>query len=165
MNSDLFYTTLHYALDNGYKDCVELLIEAGADPNHSTLFYGNFLLGLAINKGGADCLEDLLSGAKTNVNFLDVMGTPLHLAIKANRIDCIKRLLDYKANPNILDEKGNTPLHLAVSNKRIDCIKRLLDYKANPNSTNKEDETPMHFAVNTGPLGDAAICNGGSGAG
>nr|CAH7726942.1 unnamed protein product [Callosobruchus chinensis] len=96
----------------GYNETVDLLLEAGANPNiqndkgRTPLHYTDVLASAA----------SLLKG-KANPNIQDHRGeTPLHHAASIGHTDYVNLLIEKKANSNIQDKKGATPLQIAIDN-------------------------------------------------
>nr|CAH7719354.1 unnamed protein product [Callosobruchus chinensis] len=95
-----------------YNEAVDLLLEAGANPNiqndkgRTPLHYTDVLASAA----------SLLKG-KANPNIQDNRGeTPLHYAASIGHADYVNLLIEKKANSNIQDKKGATPLQIAIDN-------------------------------------------------
>lgn len=110
-------TVLHLVSSVGkvteeYNEAVDLLLEAGANPNiqndkgRTPLHYTDVLASVA----------SLLKG-KANPNIQDNRGeTPLHYAASIGHADYVNLLIEKKANSNIQDKKGATPLQIAIDN-------------------------------------------------
>nr|CAH7733076.1 unnamed protein product [Callosobruchus chinensis] len=110
-------TVLHLVSSVGkvteeYNEAVDLLLEAGANPNiqndkgRTPLHYTDVLASAA----------SLLKG-KANPNIQDNRGeTPLHYAASIGHADYVNLLIEKKANSNIQDKKGATPLQIAIDN-------------------------------------------------
>lgn len=90
---------------------VEILLDAGADPNAPPDFDGGTSLHWAASCGRRDLIELLLARG-ADVHRLDNDGcTPLHKA----RGDTAAALLEAGADPTVRDHEGNTPLHSLAS--------------------------------------------------
>ncbi|WP_265036675.1 ankyrin repeat domain-containing protein [Wolbachia endosymbiont (group A) of Anomoia purmunda] len=110
-------TVLHVVSSVGnttkeYNETVDLLLEAGANPDiqnnkgKTPLHYTDVLASVA----------SLLKG-KANPNIQDNEGeTPLHYAASIGHTNYVNLLLEKKANPNIQNRKGGTPLQVAIDN-------------------------------------------------
>ncbi len=123
------YTPLYHVLGNQPNSValVELLLEAGADPNGS---WGPVspLHHAAENTTNPRVLEALLAvGADPNAGI--ALGTtPLHIAIDRCRQILVRPLLEYGADPNATRGLDQTPLEVAesCSGSERDNIVRML---------------------------------------
>lgn len=140
------YKPLGIAVQQGYKEIAEWLIENGADVNIQGK-EGYTPLHLAVKYEHPQLVETLLKHLP-NVNVKDSYGcTPLHLAVKEGHIDISVMLFDHGADINTQDNNGYTPLHL-VRNGWI--IAYLINKGANINAQGKDGYTPLHLAVKNG---------------
>lgn len=117
------------------KECVEMLIHHGADPNETQSDTGLTVLMVLAKIGCAPALKVLLKvltdewtteqchdtsrqlmagrvaiNSKCNQGF-----TGLHYASQAASVECVLELLEYGAMPNCRDKRNNTPLHYAAT--------------------------------------------------
>ena len=115
-NTIMERTSLHWAADRGFLNCVKLLVKKGADVN-----VANYLhvtpLHVAISKGHIKIVEILLeSGANIEAVDNDEWNC-LHYACRANQTEIVKLLLEKGANKshilNGIDNHGCTPLQIA----------------------------------------------------
>ncbi|KFP81831.1 Ankyrin repeat and SOCS box protein 12, partial [Apaloderma vittatum] len=102
-------TPLFMAVSNGHRECVKVLLDAGASPVGSIYNNSSPLL-IAARDGNTDILQQLLDhGAETNVQArLPVACSgPLYLAAVYGHLECFKMLLLYGADPdyNCTDER------------------------------------------------------------
>ncbi|KAI7732072.1 hypothetical protein M8C21_031351, partial [Ambrosia artemisiifolia] len=139
-------TPLMLAAMHGKISCVEKLIEAGANILMFDSLNGRTCLHYAAYYGHSDCLQTVLSAARTShvavswgfsrfVNIRDGKGaTPLHLAARQRRPECVHILLDCGAlvcaSTGGYGLLGSTPLHLAARGGSIECIRELLAWGA-----------------------------------
>ncbi|KAF5782133.1 putative ankyrin repeat-containing domain-containing protein [Helianthus annuus] len=91
---------------HGKIACVERLIEANANILMFDSLNGRTCLHYAACYGHSDCLETILSAARTS-----------HVAASWG----------FSRFVNIKDGKGATPLHLASCQRRSQCVHMLLD--------------------------------------
>ena len=117
-------TPLHAAALYGQLDCMELLLERGADVAAKTggMGRGESPLHFACAGGVAACVRLLLQrGADTEA--IDEGGlTPLFFAVRENKLECARELLDRGASRNAVAKDGSTPLQCA----RSEAMTRLL---------------------------------------
>jgi len=103
-------TPLCIAAAHGYKGCLQLLLEAGADKDKADN-NGKTPLNIAAWKGNDMCIK-LLLDANANIDKVDKDDvTPLFAATMRKHIKCIKLLLDYGADPEIEDKFSWNPLN------------------------------------------------------
>jgi len=116
-------TPLHWACGEGKEECVEVLIERGADINLQD-FGGETPLHWASLNGHKIPLELLLAkGANINAKA-DNGFTPLHSATINSHLECVSLLLGKDADINAKDKSGKTPMAIAETRKN----QTLLDY-------------------------------------
>lgn len=146
---DIATTPLCVAAENGTKDVVKLLLDAGAEPNIAD-GYGDTPLYSATKKNHTDVVK-LLLNAGVEPNVADKYGdTPLKLAVHNGCKMLVKLLLDRGAEPNITDNGGRTPLYWAASRDHEDVVKLLLAAGADPNIENNLGHTPLSEAKQMG---------------
>ena len=147
------------------KDCLQVLVKAGADVN-SRSCYDHTALMLAAY-GGKLTFVDLLIKAGADVNAQanvdedgqqlpnDYGDTALLLAVKNHKnLECVKRLVDVGADVNKQSECSNTALIEAIDNDycyRDDgCTQLLLKAGTDVNIRNDMGETALHWTVYCG---------------
>ena len=114
VNAEFWHTPpLHFAVREGHLDATRMLLEAGADIFHRSLYAQETLLQTALDRGHdevADLLRDELrrraaSGSRHAI----------HLAVSAGDTDTVEQLL--AKEPGLVnhgDHLGRRPLHCAV---------------------------------------------------
>ena len=153
-NSDR--TALMMACFKGDIDAVNVLLNAGTDPN-ITDEYGETCIHDAV-RGDAckEVLQTLIdNGANVNITNMDGE-TALLLACYERKVKLLDLLVSAGADPMIADDNGDTCLHHAV---REHCSKEDLQVMINPTSDvnvlNKKNRTALMMACLNGNV-DAA---------
>lgn len=121
-----FKKPLLFAIENGYRDPIRLLLELGADPNSQDRV-GKTPLLLAIQKGHEDIMQ-LLLDKHADIN------TCLLLSAKEGFLHIVQLLLNKGADPNSRDMAGSTPLYWAIHRGHEDIVQLLLDKHADTNT-------------------------------
>mmetsp|Transcript_25459 Transcript_25459/g.44294 ORF Transcript_25459/g.44294 Transcript_25459/m.44294 type:complete len:698 (-) Transcript_25459:62-2155(-) len=124
---------LHLALLQAYPECVELLMEAGADP---TIHYeGSMPIHLSLAMSGfaskrsacAASLRTLLKYEAVVIDSRDRLGrTALHIAALNGASECISLLLQREANPEIKDFSGRLAVEWAIELDQVECLRLML---------------------------------------
>ena len=136
---------LHWAAARGYKDFVQTLIDAKADPNQ-TNFYGRTPLISAVESGNIEITRALIQ-AGADLNKADNKGmTPLMVAARYRHKEVVQTLINAGADLNKTNSDGKTPLRLAVESGNIEITRALIQAGANPNKADNEGMTPLDLA-------------------
>lgn len=106
---------IHYAAGFGWQECIDLLVENGADLNSNNMWKVSPIT-VAMLKNHNGIVKELLKHEGVDVNGKDDKGlTLLHMACldlsKHGIVDFIKFLLEKGADPNMADLDGLTSLH------------------------------------------------------
>jgi ankyrin repeat protein len=136
-------TTLHHAVLNGWRRCVQLLLQRGAslDPDIDNMTPFHYTVGN--------------SDRETAQIFLD-FGKPVDLTVRRRIFTgmiqngrATYRVQDDRQDPvpNGSAETGLTSLHLATLTGSRKMTKYLLEQGANPNYASDYGETPLHLAL------------------
>ncbi|KAI3507759.1 hypothetical protein L1887_22753 [Cichorium endivia] len=168
-------TPLMLAAMHGKIACVEKLIEAGANVLMFDSLNGRTCLHYAAYYGHSDCLQTILSSARTShvasswgfSRFVNIRGgkgeTPLHLAARQRRPECVHILLDSGAlvcaSTGGHGLPGSTPLHLAARGGSIDCIRELLAWGADRLHRDASGRIPYAVALKYKNGACAALLN------
>lgn len=145
-------TPLSYACSKGFQDLVELLLDAGANPNlvGADSFEQSTPLLLAAKQGQTVIVRALLE-AGASMSLLDVdQRAPLHWAAAEGHDDTVKVLIKKGANVNATDSHQQTPLHLACQNGAHRVAATLLKAEANLTLTDANGDTALHLACAEG---------------
>ncbi|XP_053385251.1 ankyrin repeat and sterile alpha motif domain-containing protein 1B-like isoform X2 [Mercenaria mercenaria] len=151
------YTALHHAAVNGFRDVVEVLLKADAQPGHLDN-QGCTPVHLAAWNGDAEIVMQLLTAETdsedanpVNVNQQNGTGdTALHCAAQYGHVAVVDVLLQKTANPTIRNLNEASPLDLASQYGRLEVVQRLLishpELARHPSST----QSPLHLASRNG---------------
>ncbi len=97
------WTALKLAAKKGLEQCVEVLLNHGAEPNIGD---NEGYLPLHNAVGNKDIVK-LLIASTTNVNKQTQNGeTPLYIAINHGNVACSQMLLEHGGNPNLSNNEG-----------------------------------------------------------
>ncbi|XP_057779258.1 uncharacterized protein LOC130997844 [Salvia miltiorrhiza] len=111
-------TVLHLTCLYGHLNCVQFLLERGANLE-------------AKDEDGAIPLHDACAGGYLEIAQL--------LLSSANDPDRVKRMLE------TIDMEGDTPLHHAARGEYANVVRLLLAYGASPSTTNLYGKTPAEL--------------------
>lgn len=136
-------TALRNAAMNGYADIVEIVLEAGADPNISTKGPIGTPLCAAAQMAHDEIVKLLLAGkAEVNPHGQDAC-VPLQEASQFGNLSTVQILLAHGAEVDRRGWLNETPLQSAVSWDRISNIRALLAAGADVDAKNKYGETSL----------------------
>lgn len=117
-------TPLISAVDNGYLEIAQYLVNQGADVNTKTLASGVTPLHLATCKSNVQLVKYLLSKkAQVNEKTVDNQ-TPLMLATAWGSMEIVNLLITNGASVNEKDRDGKTALMLTDNPEIINILKR-----------------------------------------
>jgi ankyrin repeat protein len=131
--AEYWYTpAIHFAVREGHLEAVQLLLDAGADPEWNGLYDGSLIV-MARDRGHAEIARLLEETRNRRGRVLAGSDShPIHAAITRGDTREVRRLLD--ANPGLVDvgnEIGASPLHRAVGRGVHKLAALLLDRGAN----------------------------------
>jgi len=107
-------TPLLMAVCYGHIECVEALLEAGADPSLSGK-HGITPVFFACQEGHVSCLTQLIAkGGDLNTPNSQDGGTPLYIASSKNNAECVELLIHAGADVNKSRLDGSTALQTAI---------------------------------------------------
>ncbi|XP_067625980.1 ankyrin-3-like [Eurosta solidaginis] len=146
------YAPLHFAVENGSREVITLLLSRGANVDVKGED-GITPLHIAAKKGYIHIAEDLLKhGACTHSFTLKEGYTPLHFASELGNEEAVKLFLNKGADINASTNGNLTPLHIATKTKREIVVKLLLQHGAKVDNQDKDGKTTLHLAVEKGYL-------------
>ena len=136
VRADYWYATpLHFAAREGHLDAVRLLVETGADLAHRSLYAGDTLLQMALDRGHAET-ADYLRTALERAGQSDGTSHAIHDAVGAGDTERVEALLAAEPQAaNRGDALGRRPLHLAVDAGSKDMVDLLLRNGAEVDAT------------------------------
>ncbi|XP_055970032.1 ankyrin repeat and SOCS box protein 3 isoform X1 [Sorex fumeus] len=144
------FCALHLASSQGHWKIVQMLLEAGADPNVTTSEETTPLF-LAVESGQIDVLKLLLrGGAKVNGSHSMCGWNALHQATFQENTDMVKLLLKKGANMECQDDFGITPLFVAAQYGKLESLCLLISSGANVNCQALDKATPLFIAAQEG---------------
>lgn len=128
-------TPLFYAVLSGNIDCVELLLDKGAQRDWQDV-KGRTAAHFAALRGQLNSLK-LLDSRGANLWLANKQGDlPLHYAIKSGRQQVVSWLLEhspYERAVNAINNTGRAPIHLAVMKNNVPMVSYLIGRGANLN--------------------------------
>jgi|EP00945_MAST-04E_sp_MAST-4E-sp1_P002317 uncharacterized protein len=121
-------TMVHLAAANGKADCVQALVNAGANLNLTDDF-GKSAIRLAvgapknkIGQGHYDCVKILLEGKADPDVICDYGWTALHKACEMGYTEAVKILIAGGSDVNKKEKGGETPLDKCTEKEHADCV-------------------------------------------
>ncbi len=137
-------TPLWTASTLGRLKFVKILIERGADIEHTTLSKSTPLRGAAFD-GHCDVCEWLINHGADIDRPNQVGQSPLTIAAAMQKKDCVKLLIKKGANIKHRGHNGDTPLHVSVESGDVEMAKLLVNAGAE-NVPNDVGFTPSILA-------------------
>ncbi|XP_026861451.2 ankyrin repeat and SOCS box protein 18 isoform X1 [Electrophorus electricus] len=133
------------AAAQGFKECLQYLLEHGAHPNLNA--GGKAAIHEACANANTECAELLLEhGANPNQLTEDGL-TPLHLCRTPQSLRCAKALVRHGARVDLpSEEEEELPLHVAARHGLTKHAQLYLRYGAHINHTSCSGETPLGVA-------------------
>ncbi|CAO2640961.1 Ankyrin repeat and SOCS box protein 3 [Lemmus lemmus] len=130
---------------------MEILLEAGADPNATTLEETTPLF-LAVESGKIDVLKLLLQHGANDNGFYSMFGcNSLHQASFQRNAEIIKLLLKNGADRG-QDDFGITPLFVAAQYGKLESLNILMSSGASINGQALDKATPLFIAALEGHI-------------
>ncbi|XP_075237614.1 transient receptor potential cation channel subfamily A member 1 homolog isoform X1 [Lycorma delicatula] len=158
-------TPLHQAVEGVHDECVQLLLDKGADVNAlDEKGISPLLLATKKIKPGdysairryENIVNQLISnGANVNIVCEKTKCTPLHHSLELASVTATEFLIANGADIRAQKLDGETPLHVAASLGNVDVLRFLVqcisnDFKELINYPDKVGYTPLHKAAITG---------------
>ncbi|ORX57875.1 ankyrin [Piromyces finnis] len=140
---------LLFGVKKGNQDIVELLLELGANVNH-TNSKGETALFHAIKICDDEIAIQLINKG-ANVNAQDINGdTPVMIAVRLDVFESCymtKILIEHGADILMRNNNGETPLHMALRKPKTVVLRFLISHGADMNEENFAGETPLMYAI------------------
>uniref|UniRef100_A0A7N5P8M8 Ankyrin repeat and SOCS box containing 3 n=1 Tax=Ailuropoda melanoleuca TaxID=9646 RepID=A0A7N5P8M8_AILME len=126
------FCALHLAASQGHWKIVQILLEAGADPNATTL----------------EETTPLFLGANVNCQALD-KATPLFIAAQEGHTKCVELLLSSGADPDLYCNEDNwqLPIHAAAQMGHTKILDLLIPLTNRVCDTGPDKVSPVYSAV------------------
>ena len=146
-------TALHYATQFKQHACVQLLLNAGANPNLLDQ-WGQTPITMSVSGYQWKTARLLINHPGIDLNVCaNNRGTSLHTAAGYGQTDIVLTLLDHHADPNrIIPANGVTPLMMTCSEwHHPDALIALLDAGAAVNVQDRQGRTALRRAIQPTP--------------
>ncbi len=131
VKAEFWYTSpLHFAVREGHLDATRLLLDAGADIFHRSLYAQETLLQMALDRGHEEVANLLRDELRRRVSSSGSRHA-IHDAVSGGDADTVEQLL--AKEPDLVhrgDHLGRRPLHFAVEAGGTDLVDRLIDLGA-----------------------------------
>ena len=131
VRAEFWYTPpLHFAVREGHLDATRMLLDAGADIFHRSLYAQETLLQVALDRGHDEVANLLRDELRLRVSSSGARHA-IHDAVSNGDADAVDKLL--AKEPDLVnrgDHLGRRPLHFAVEAGRADLVDRLIDLGA-----------------------------------
>jgi ankyrin repeat protein len=145
-DANLGTTALEYAVHNGNREMVQVLLAAGADVNSRNSSRESVLMRLS-EESTADIVWDLINaGAKVDLKD-DEGETALFEAATEKNVAVLTALLHAGAKVDVRNNQGQTALMMAASNDRINNLRALIRAGADMNARDNEGKTALDYAI------------------
>ena len=139
-----YMTPLKRAADGGHNQCMELLVQAGADVNFNE---GGLAVLFAAQKGHYACVAFLMQ-AGADVNVTSDCGEKTPIIEGGWNVECVNLLLEAGADVNVLSPSGFSALKCAAKKGGLDAMEKLIAAGADVNSN--EGFTALVYACWSG---------------
>ncbi|KAM6921981.1 cyclin-dependent kinase 4 inhibitor C [Xenentodon cancila] len=112
----------------GHSDLIQVLLDAGADPNLPDPRLNLTVTHDAAREGFVDSVRVLVDNG-ADVNAVDTDGNlPLHLAAREGHLEVVRLLIGRTADPSAANGLGHTPRRLASDRQKVDTVNYIKEY-------------------------------------
>ena len=145
--NDVLQSPLIHAVRSSSLPCLDLLLEAGADPTHVDSRQFNALYYAVMHHADLKLVHRLIA-AGTEVNRQGCQGvTPVHYTILEDQDQLARVLLDNGAHVDSVDGEGDSILHQTIFYQAKKVLRLLLDRGACRTSHNLWGRSILHYAA------------------
>ena len=171
-------TPLHFALENGYLEIAEILIEEGKYNNVRDTWIIGYTYEIHIEDYNEDCDNFIESLGTDDINYIETNwhdeyriyeygndgDTPINLACKLGFLNIVKLLMDKEVNMEYRNLKDRHPIHSASIHGHVEIVDYLIgknpefkDIKISDEWFGDDSEetiyfSPLHFACFKGHI-------------
>ncbi|KAK6499947.1 hypothetical protein TWF481_010303 [Arthrobotrys musiformis] len=149
LEDDEGHTAVLFAVQNGHKDTVRLLVERGANLEARDSFDGA-AIHAAVARGYRSIVQ-LLKEKGVNLEVADFRGrTPLLIAAQYGNESIVRLLMEGRVNLEAVDTHGTTVLAVAAGRGYENIVVLLIEGGANVNGQNGAGKTALMAAAGGG---------------
>jgi len=138
---------IHFAVREGYRDIVELLLRHGADPAYRSYPFQESLLTFAEDRGHADVAELLRSQLSRRFALTSGTRDIIAAAAEGDLAKVEAELARDRALARASNETGDTALHHAAKHGHLRVVRTLLAAGANMDAVRGDGYRPVHCAL------------------
>ncbi|WP_308636795.1 ankyrin repeat domain-containing protein [Paenibacillus silvisoli] len=143
-----YFSPLHFAVREGHRETVELLLRYGADAAEKPILsWQDSLLQKARDRGYVDIEALLRTHLERTLQVKPIGDTTAELVRAGKGAELLAWLDEHPEAVQAGDERGNTPLHWAVMTRRMELIDLLLAKGADPLAKRSDGCQPVHLAL------------------
>ena len=140
------YTAIACAVDEDNGNCVEKLINVGAEANSLNMYFETLLI--TASRCGLVKVMKLLLKAGADVNMAGAIGeTALMAAAKCGAEQCLKLLIESGADVNKFNMDSESAVMMAANSGTEKCLKLLIEAGADLDDTDCRQKTALMHAV------------------
>ncbi len=155
------YNVLSAAARNGDVEVMQLLLQAGGQPNVTGRSAvdgrsGRTPLHEAAETGNIDMMRLLLQAGGRPDASTQSGRTPLHKAAESGSVDAVRLLMNEGAGLNDSSD-GRSPLHYAAESGSADLVQFLIEQGADPAKPDESGNTPLHLGAEHDPVVHALL--------